>query len=59
MSRAFQSGRLLFRVACFFLLSIPSSVAAQSLGLAPAEVRANFKPGQLVQFDLEQRWRRW
>ncbi len=34
------------------LLFIPAPAAAQSLGLAPAEVRANFKPGQLVQFDL-------
>jgi len=38
-----------FLVASLF---IPALTAAQSLGLAPAEVRANFKPGQLVQFDL-------
>lgn len=34
------------------LLFIPAPMAAQSFGLAPAEVRVNFKPGQLVQFDL-------
>jgi hypothetical protein len=29
-----------------------ASVRAQSLGLAPADIRAAFKPGQIIQFDL-------
>lgn len=43
---------LLFSAFLVALLIIPAPVAAQSLGLAPAEIRANFKPGQLIQFDL-------
>jgi hypothetical protein len=36
------------------LLAVTASrpVAAQSLGLTPAEIRATFKPQQIVQFDL-------
>jgi hypothetical protein len=33
-------------------LTVPNGVRAQSLGLTPAEVRATFKPQQVVQFEL-------
>jgi hypothetical protein len=40
---------------CALLVAAPAlapAVSAQSLGLTPAEIRASFKPGQIVQFDL-------
>jgi hypothetical protein len=36
----------------FVSIALVPSLAAQSLGLTPAEVRASFKPRQVVQFDL-------
>lgn len=43
---------LAFCAAALVAPGLATAVSAQSLGLTPADVRATFKPGQIVQFDL-------
>jgi len=53
MTRLFHNSHTLYRLLTLAALLLYAAVAgAQSLGLVPAELRANFKGGQPVQFDL-------
>jgi hypothetical protein len=48
-----QSRKFLYRILCgLFLAGLAGHAGAQSLGLAPGQVREEFKPGVPFEFDL-------
>ena len=44
--------RSFYLVQAILILLLASAALGQTLGLAPAEVKATFIPGQAIQFDL-------